>query len=153
MIDYTNRNVIGLQISASSPYLEGEVVATDILPGMLCQEHHVTPTSAPGLTLAGFDNWDSERIFAQENLYHGRTIHDPFLIGERAHTRICRAGDVVLAWWGDTGYPSFGDFLGSKGNGTLRGIAVFGNPVLAISLEEWTEAPATLPARLRIRVL
>jgi hypothetical protein len=122
-VAYSDNNTIALKIDsiggAGSSYDEvGCTVA--ITPGHLCEMADdnsggriVRPHSSSG--------HPAEKMFAVENGYVGGGISDVYAIGERVYLRICRPGDLVLAWLaGTVGTTYVGQYLTSNADGTLR---------------------------------
>jgi hypothetical protein len=142
----TDNNTIALQVSRGSQYLE--LIAEEaIVPGMLIKQTQVAAESkaikhdtADGL---------AENLFAVENVYYGKTIYDVYDIDSRVMIRSLRSGDVVLAWVGAGVALTFGEFLGSFGDGTLYASS---SGAIAVSLEI-DAGPLVLPRRTKVRII
>lgn len=107
-------NTIALNISGSSPYIEG-IARAVISPGMLLKRPVFVPHNN--------EEAAAEPIFAVENIYEGLTIDDDYAIGSIVYARVCRPGDIILAYIGGV-FPSVtGASLDSNGDGSLRVIA------------------------------
>jgi hypothetical protein len=126
---YVDNNTIQLDVSSSSPYVEGIVgAAGPIIPGMVMQlEADGTYGPATGT---------SQTIFAIENTYDGNTIVAPreYNDGDRVMARHCRTGDIVLGILEDAAVVDVGDFLRVVDPGVLR-LAGIGYQVFGVALE------------------
>jgi len=126
---YVDNNTIQLDVSSSSPYIEG-IVGTygTIIPGYVIQlESDGTYGPAAGT---------SQTIFAIENIYDGNPIVSPIAydVGDRVMARHCRAGDRVLGILDDAAVVSVGDFLRVVAPGRLQ-ITGVGYQVVGVALE------------------
>lgn len=147
----TDNNTIALQVSNNGGYYEAYCYDDDIMPGMLLSRlanNFVTPHPVSG--------GPAEKMFAVEAGYHGRGISDAYVQNERVYTRICRPGDVVLAWLQGAAPMLMGIFLMSNGLGAYDGylIAAGGTDVggiVAVLLEDYTEEPN--PARRMVQIV
>ncbi len=95
---YLSENTIQLDVSHSSPYLEGYAWAP-IYPGQFVQQNIGTVVDRYQSYLTDtieLKHW-GERIIAIENVHEGKTIHDPYEDGERVMMRVLRPGDMVLS--------------------------------------------------------
>jgi hypothetical protein len=149
----TDNNTIALQVSTTSAYYEAYCYNDAITPGMLCMRFDAN-TITPHSNNAGA----AENMYALEDGYQGRTIDDSYQAGDRVYTRICRSGDVVLAWVRNALPLAMGAFLMSHGGGTLAGNGHLTNittpevgGVLAVLLEDYTDEPN--PVRMMVQIV
>lgn len=144
----TDNNTIALQISSTSGYYEAAALST-IVPGMLLGRSN-NRTVRPHQNNAG----PAENMYAMEAAYQGKGISDSYATNERVYTRICRPGDVVLAWVSHTAPILEGQFLmslgGTGGYLTVVSAAEVGG-VLAVLLEEYLDEPT--PTRKMIQIV
>jgi hypothetical protein len=148
MTAYAENNTIALKISPNSPYIEATAV-TAITPGKLC----LLSGAAGNARVHNDAEGPGERLFAVENIYKGQTINDDYEIGSRVMLRICRPGDLVLAWWTGVSEPELGFVLTSDGAGNLK------EPTVALQIGGLYAVVAenpinwTSPERIAVRIL
>jgi hypothetical protein len=143
----SDNNTIQLQIGITSPYKEFYAAVTAVTPGMLLKR--LSEFDARTHNNAG---GDAERLFAVENPYQGGDIYTNYAVGDRMMCRICRPGDVVLAWVTNAVALPFGNFLQSNGDGTLT-VSGTSNPegIVAVLDEAYTDEPN--PARVKVQIM
>lgn len=82
------------------------LTGTTVYPGMFVRPDSVAPGPEgkpyEPVPDGNTDGWRL-RIIAVENQYHGKTIDDPYLEGERMQLRVLRGGDMVLTKVTDDG--------------------------------------------------
>lgn len=88
----TDNNTIQLSVGASSPYIEA-IAGNTILPGQLLQFTSIGTVIQHNVAVG-----PAERLFAVENVYRGGTIEDYYYAGDTVLIRVCRPGDIILAW-------------------------------------------------------
>ncbi len=157
---YIAENTIQLDVAHSSSYLEG-IANSEIYPGMLVQQEGVaTPNTwrhYQHAVAAGF-TW-TERVFAIENVHEGKTIYDPYQIGDRLMMRVARPGDVFLTKiQGAIGGLQYGTALVPNQYDLPDGwlwIWEVGDvaPVIAVSTERDTDFAANKPRWTAVRMI
>ena len=122
--DYSIENTIAINISPSSPYLEGKSIGQVISPGMLLALDPDVEDDPFGVVKHYAPNVPTCKMFATENIYSGKTIYEDYAASTKVMARVCRTGDIVYAWYtsiaGPTSYIAMFQPLTSNGDGTLQ---------------------------------
>jgi hypothetical protein len=147
MADLSN-NTVQVAVSKKSKFLE-PIAFDEIYPGMLL--------AWIGEDLVRKHNVSSgvlEAIFATENVYHGKTIFDPYPAGYRVMARLCRHGDEFIAWAAAGSSVNYADHLVSNGDGTLISIVdpltVTESAIVGVAAESL--GPVGSATRLKINI-
>ena len=95
--DVTANNTIVLSVNEDrAPYKEYKAAVAGIKPG-----HLIKLNDAAVDTVRLFNRGagkSASKMFAVENTRYGKTIDDAYSLGDKVYARICRSGDVVMAW-------------------------------------------------------
>lgn len=130
-------NTVQLSISEESPYIEGIAGEDTIAPG------HLMKLNADGTYVRHNDaDGAAEPLFAVENIYKGEGpefLVYPYNTGDRVLMRLCRPGDILLAFLEALQSVTPTDYLVSNGNGNLipptapEPGSIIGSPVESVS--------------------
>lgn len=143
-------NTIMLSLNESmAKYCEGISDDSVIMPGHLLTIFPPTSGSRPFVKRTVSASNTLMKMFAVENTRHGKTIDDAYASGDLVMYRVCRPGDVIMAWVRThAAYPiSIGTFLtrsSGTGYGNLMSIddhditILYPGGVVAIALEAVT---------------
>jgi len=116
-----------------------KVAASTIYPGMLIER-----TSADKVQAHSTEGGNMQPMFAIEDALQGKDIDDAYSADDQVRIWIPQIGDQILACLADGENISEGDYLQSKGDGTLE---AFDASLAVVSGGEY------MPASVRLRAL
>lgn len=125
-----------------------KVAAGTITPGML-----VELTSADKVQAHSTQAGDAIPImFALEDELQGKTIDDNYSATNPVQVWVAQSGECVYAILADSQDVEIGEFLESKGDGTLQ--AHSSGVIVAVALEavDTTGSPASVTSRIKVMV-
>jgi hypothetical protein len=148
-----DNNTIWLKVDGTYGYYEPYVQTGEtVTPGML-----LIRTPAPGTDLVRPHDslgGSAERLFAGEAGYHGRTMDDVYVAGERVYSRVLRSGDLVLAWVQSATPIVSGSFLMSNGGAVPGTLTLSSTPdvsgIIGILVDDYTSEPASARQQVQI---
>ena len=126
--------------------------------GAITPGHLIELDTSGELIVHATDGAIAANMFALENSLMGSEIGTAYADDDRVQYIVGRAGDEVYAWLADGENVSIGDFLVSKGDGTLRkmsGDSATEEAVVAQALEALNLAASanTADGRLEVEIM